>query len=236
MKRTLLVGVCGLALAGLHAQTNAPAPTPVPSPSPAAESVNDGKYVPEVAREAAGEGNAAYVHKDYERARRAYKKVIALAPDNLLGLINLGVVEYSAGNFKDAEPLLKRAVQLKLDAAPAWLTLGIMYMDQNKLDEALAALSQATLYEPRNARAHNYLGVVVGRKGWLDGAQAELRTAVDIDPGYSDAHYNLAILYLQNKPPSYELARRHYYRAIELGAEADPEIEKTLKEAVPAKD
>ena len=106
------------------------------------------------------------------------------------------------------------------------MTLGILYLDRNRLDEALAALTQATLYDPRNARAHNYLGVVVGRKGWIDGAQVELRRAVEIDPNYSDAHFNLAVFYLEGKPPSLELARRHYYRALELGAEPDPELEK----------
>jgi tetratricopeptide (TPR) repeat protein len=197
-------------------------------PAPPAE---DGRYVPEVAREAAAEGNAAFARGDFERARRAYLKVIDLAPDNLLGLINLGVVEYSLKKLDEAESHLKRAVQLKIDAAPAWLTLGIIYLEQNRLDEALAALAQATLYDPRNARARNYLGVVVGRKGWIDGAQVELRRAVEIDPNYSDAHYNLAAFYLEGKPPSIELARRHYFRAIELGAEPDPEIEATLKSA-----
>jgi tetratricopeptide (TPR) repeat protein len=200
-------------------------------PEPPANPSNDGRYVPEVARQAAGEGNAAFARRDFERAYRAYSRVLDLAPDNLLGLINLGVVEYYLKKFGDAETHLKRAVQIKLDAAPAWLTLGILYMDQNRLDEALAALAQATLYDPRNARGRNYLGVVVGRKGWIDGAQAELRKAVEIDPNYSDAHFNLAVFYLEGKPPSIELARRHYYRAIELGAEPDPEIEKTLKTA-----
>jgi Flp pilus assembly protein TadD len=192
---------------------------------------NDGKYVPEVAREAAAEGEAAFRRKDYDRARKAYRKALDLAPDNLVALINLGVIEFYAGKNEEAEKLLKRAVQLKLDAAPAWLTLGIIAMEQNRLDEALAALAQATLLDPRNARARNYLGVVVGRKGWLDGAQAELRKAVEIDPNYSDAHYNLAVFYLESKPPFFELARRHYYRAVELGAEADPEVEQTLKGA-----
>lgn len=195
-------------------------------PAPSSE---DGRYVPEVAREAAAEGNAAFARGEFERARRAYLKVVDLAPDNLLGLINLGVVEYSLKKLDEAESHLKRAVQLKIDAAPAWLTLGIIYMDQNRLDEALAALAQATLYDPRNARARNYLGVVVGRKGWIDGAQVELRRAVEIDPNYSDAHYNLAVFYLEGRPPSIELARRHYFRAIELGAEPDPEIEQTLR-------
>lgn len=205
-------------LVGL-AQTNAPAPA------------NDGKYVPEFAREAEAEGNAAFKNKDLTRAARAYQKVLDLVPDNLVALINLGVVEFARGNFKESEALLKRAVQLKLDAAPAWLTLGIMYMDQNRLDEAMAALAQATLYDPRNARARNYLGVVVGRKGWIDGAQAELTKAVELDPAYTDAHFNLAAFYLENKPPSIELARRHYYRAVELGAEPDPDIDKLLKAA-----
>jgi Flp pilus assembly protein TadD len=192
---------------------------------------NDGKFIPEVAKEAAAEGAASFQRKDYERARKAYRKALDLAPDNLLALINLGVIEFYAGKNEEAEKLLKRAVQLKLDTPPAWLTLGIIYMEQNRLDEALAALTQATLYDARDARARNYLGVVVGRKGWLDGAQDELRKAVEIDPAYSDAHYNLAVFYLENKPPSTELARRHYFRAVELGAEPDPEIEKTLKAA-----
>jgi tetratricopeptide (TPR) repeat protein len=195
-------------------------------PTPPAD---EGRYVPEVAREAAAEGSAAFARGDFERARRAYHKVVDLAPDNLLGLINLGVVEYSLKKYDEAEGHLKRAVQLKIDAAPAWLTLGIIYMDQNRLDEALAALTQATLYDPRNPRARNYLGVVIGRKGWIDGAQVELRRAVEIDPSYSDAHYNLAVFYLEGRPPSVELARRHYFRALELGAERDPEIEATLK-------
>ena len=196
-------------------------------------SADDGRYVPEIARQAAAEGSAAFARGDFEGARRAYLKVIDLAPDNLLGLINLGVVEYSLKKFEDAEGHLKRAVRLKIDAAPAWLTLGIIYLEQNRLDEALAALSQATLYDPRNARARNYLGVVVGRKGWIDGAQVELRRAVEIDPNYSDAHYNLAVFYMEGRPPSTELARRHYFRAIELGADPDPEIEQSLKAPSP---
>ena len=71
-------------------------------------------------------GQLAFARGDYERARRAYAGVLKLAPDNLLGLINLGVVEYSLKKFEDAESHLKKAVQIKLDAAPAWLTLGII--------------------------------------------------------------------------------------------------------------
>jgi len=117
---------------------------------------------------------------------------------------------------------------VRLENPAAWLTLGMIYMDAEKFDEALAALSQAMVQDPRNARIRNFLGVVIGRKGWLDGAQSELRRAVELDPGYAEAHYNLAVFYLEEKPPAIELARRHYYRSVELGAEKDAAIEKVL--------
>lgn len=205
---------------------------PIKDAAPAESSAD---FVPTVARKAAGEGNAAFIRKDYDTARKAYQQVLDLVPDNLLGLLNLGVVEFSAGNSDAAEALLKKAVRIRIETAAAWLTLGIIYMDQDRFDEALAALSQAVLHDPRNARARNYLGVVIGRNGWIDGAQFELRRAVELDPSYADAHYNLAAFYLQDKPPSVELARRHYYRSLELGAPADSEIENKLKSDGPAK-
>jgi len=191
----------------------------------------DPQFVPENAREAAGEGNAAFIKQDYKNARRAYSKVLDLAPDNLLALTNLGVVEFADGKSAEAEKLLKRAVQIRIENAPAWLTLGILYMDQGRLDESLAALTQSLIHDSGNPRARNYLGVVIGRKGWFDGAQSELRKAVEIDPNYSDAHFNLAYFYLERKPPLIELARRHYFRSIELGAPQDPDIEAILKKA-----
>lgn len=191
---------------------------PAPPPDPG--------FVPAIAREAAAEGNAAFARKDLAGARRAYARVLDLVPDNLLGLLNLGVVEFSAGNPARAEELLKKAVSVRIETAAAWQTLGIIYMDQERFDEALAALAQAVLQDPINSRSRNYLGVVIGRKGWIDGAQSELRRAVELDPNYADAHYNLAVFYLEEKPPSVELARRHYFRALELGAEKDKAMEK----------
>lgn len=202
------------------------------SPSPESKGA-DLQFIPTIAREAAAEGNAAFRKKDYAGARTAYQRVLDLVPDNVLGLVNLGVVEFSSGHVDKAEALLKKAVSIRLENPAAWLTLGIIAMDQERFDEALASLSQAVLQDPRNPRARNYLGVVIGRKGWIDGAQSELRRAVELDPSYSDAHYNLAVFYLEEKPPAIELARRHYFRAIELGAEKDAAIEKVLKTGEP---
>jgi Tfp pilus assembly protein PilF len=56
---------------------------------------------------------------------------------------------------------------------------------------------------------------------------------VELDPSYTDAHYNLAVFYLQEKPPAIELARRHYFKARELGLENDDAMEKVFKTTSP---
>lgn len=192
-------------------------------------------FVPQAANEGVAEGNAAFLKKDYAGARKSFEKVLGLMPESLVALVNLGLVEFYSGNTARAEQLLKRAVGVRLENPAAWLTLGMIYMDAEKFDEALAALSQAMVQDPRNPRIRNFLGVVIGRKGWLDGAQSELRRAVELDPSYADAHYNLAVFYLEEKPPATELARRHYYRALELGVEKDAAIEKVLKSQPPTR-
>ena len=183
------------------------------------------KFTPRVLADAVSEGNVAFERKDYSAARNAYNRVLAIDSENLLGLVNLGMVEFYSGHADKAEEVLKKAVRQRLESAPAWLTLGMIYMDRDQPDAALAALSQAMLQDPKNARTRNFLGVVMGRRGWIEGAQHELRRAVELDPSYADAHYNLAVFYLEEKPPAIELARRHYQKAIELGVEKNPSME-----------
>lgn len=222
MIRRLLVFVAAFAGIGLaHAEKSTAALGGDASGDPS-------KFVPKVAREQAAEGDDAFSRGDYAAAVKAYQGVLELAPNNLVGLVNLGLAEFRAGNSDEAEKALKQAVRQRLETGPAWLTLGMIYLQQNRIEQAFAALSQAVLYDPGNPHAHNYLGVILGRKEWLDGAEAELRRAVEIDPDYRDAHYNLAVIYLQRQPPAVELARRHYYRSRELGCPADPALEKVL--------
>ena len=59
-------------------------------------------------------------------------------------------------------------------------------------------------------------------------AKALFERALQLDPDYVEANFNLALSYLQRTPPAVELARRHYYRAIDLGAAPDPLVEKSL--------
>lgn len=167
---------------------------------------------------------------DLTRARRNFEKALDIVPGNSAILINLGLIDYREKKYDAAEERLKKLLRNDPDAALGWLILGIVYYDQEKFEYALAALAQAAILAPKDARVHQYLGVTLGRKGWYLGAEDEMRKAIELQPDYAEAHYNLAVFYLQRTPPAVELARRHYLKALDLGAAPDPEMSKKLGE------
>lgn len=184
------------------------------------------------AREAFDAGLSKFHDGKFEDAKQCFSKVILLLPNYSGGWINLGSVEYRLGQLDDAEKHLRKAVHLDPDVTQAWLTLGIIAYQRGEMEAGLSALSQAVYLEPDNAHAHMYLGVLARKRGWLDAAEDELRKAVELDENYAEAQYNLAMIYTERQPPALELARRHYYRALALGARPDADMDKLLK-AVP---
>lgn len=182
-----------------------------------------------IAEKIGAEGIEAFRSGNFEGAREAYLRVLKIEPDNLPALVNLGSAEYRLGNSKEGERLLRRSLQIQPDNATAWLNLGIIYLERDEPMHSLAALAQAVAQDPDDAVARNYLGVAAGRNRWLDAAESELRRSVELQPDYADAHFNLAVFCLERDPPAVELARRHYQKALELGAAPDQLIEKALK-------
>lgn len=167
---------------------------------------------------------------DLASARVTLEQVRQVQPDNADAALNLGIIAYREKRLSDAEKLLLDAVHHAPENAQAWLILGVVRQDEGRLDGSLAALAQAVFFDPKNARAHHYLGVTIGRKGWYSGAEDELRKAIELQPDYAEAHFNLAVFYLQRTPPAVELARRHYQKALDLGAAPDPQVAKAIGE------
>jgi Tfp pilus assembly protein PilF len=59
-------------------------------------------------------------------------------------------------------------------------------------------------------------------------AETAFRKAILLNPNYAGAQNNLAVFYLTQQPPSVELARWHYDKAIAAGFPRNPEMEKML--------
>ena len=186
------------------------------------------------ARDAAAAGMAAFRSGDFGSAAMRFRRMLALAPEHPVALVNLATAEYQLGNAAEAEQLLRKSLRIKPDAPEVWSKLGIILLTDGRPRAALAALARATELEPRNPRARNYLGTTLAELGWLQGAEAELRRAIELDEGYAEAHFNLALVYLQRNPPPLELARRHYRESLRLGGGPDQLVERRLAGNPPA--
>ena len=210
------------------ARANAPAGSSPPTPGPNVET-SFRPSVPEELVPLAKQAKANFDAGKFRASEKLYDRILAKSPNNLYALSNLGAVYYRTGRLKAAELTLKKAVTLAPNDEFSRRTLGIVYYRQSKYDEAVIELTKALAINPKSFIAHNYLGITASEKGWQEAAEKEMLQALAANPDYVDAHYNLAVIYATNKPPAKELAKRHYSKAMELGAEANPSLEKLIR-------
>ena len=204
--------------------------TETPSQAPQAASQDGFKPdVPADMVDIAKQAKENFEHGKYRAAEREYQELLTKSPNNLYSLSNLGVVYFRTGKLKAAELTLKKAVAIAPKDEFAHTTLGIVYYRQSKFDEALKELTKSLAINPKSAAAHNYLGITASQKGWQEAAEKEMLEAIAVKPDYADAHFNLAVIYATASPPSKELAKRHYVKATELGAEPDSSLERLLR-------
>jgi len=174
---------------------------------------------------------AAFSSRDWDAARAAYMEMLQVEPVNALVWANLGAVEQQAGRSNEAVEAFEQAVRLNPGLVQSWIALGLSYSERGDAYRAVSALSRAVHEDPTDARAHNYLAVATKNLGWTQAAQVEFEKAIALRPDYGVAHFNLALTYLDQRPPATELARRHYEQALKLGMEKDEIVERKLKES-----
>jgi tetratricopeptide (TPR) repeat protein len=221
----------------LTAAVKAPAPptareTP---PEPATPTATD--PVPETGKESPivhsllTDARAAIARRDLPTAASRFQSVLEQEPANSVALSNLGVIYYQQSRLDEAEDLLRKAVAASPGDSQAHAVLGVIYFRKAHTEDAYSELTRAVALNPRNAEAHNYLGIVMSEKGWATAAEQEVRRAIELKPEYADAHFNLAVIYSREKTPRLELARYHYQKARDLGAERDSSLETALAAA-----
>jgi Flp pilus assembly protein TadD/predicted nucleic acid-binding Zn-ribbon protein len=177
----------------------------------------------------AREAKASFDQGKFKQAEKQYQEILTKSPNNIYSLSNLGVVLFRNGKLKAAELTLKKAIAIEPTDEFTHTTLGIVYYQQSKFDDALTELTKSLAINPKSATAHNYLGITASQKGWQEAAEKEMLTAVEENPNYADAHFNLAVIYSTSQPPAKELARRHYNKALALGAAPDATLDKLLR-------
>ena len=200
------------------------------APAPRRHVVHSSKDLPTGAGALMADAARASMERDYAKAEQKYLAVLEQDENNVYVLTYLANAQYAAGHLAECEKTVQRALALDPDDPATLFLLGILRYREEKLDQAFDALSRSAQYNPTNAGTQNFLGCVLADKGLRPAAETAFRKALQVDPDYADAHYNLALVYAHETPPSPELARWHYKKAVELGHPKSPALEKLLPE------
>jgi len=127
----------------------------------------------------------AYAHQaafDLEAALEATGKALALAPDNVPALVNLGKLRFGMDYLDRAWAAVERAVGLAPGDAEARNVLGFLLLARGRADEATAAFNRAAELDPGLGEPHLGLALAHMRRGNEGSALEELSTAVLLEP------------------------------------------------------
>ncbi len=149
-----------------------------------------------------------------DEAARAYRSFLAIWPDHVGALCNLGMLSCQMGAADEALPFLQEATRVAPDIAETHANLGQALKQLGRPEEALASYREAARLQPQNPWCHFNLGVVLQMAGRHEDAMASYREALRLGPRLSRAHNNLGRL-LQKAGRADE-ASACFRRAIEV--------------------
>ncbi len=207
---------------------------PGAAPNTAAE-VKDARrplrQIPAGAAALLSEAQRAFQLRRYDEAERKLTQALQLDERNVDMLTYLAAAQLEQNRQAEAEATLQRVLSQDPNNADGVSLLGLLRFRQGKYEEAFDLLSRAAQLNPDNPYTQNYLGVTLSQRGQRAAAENALRRAVALDPNYGEAHANLATVYALARPPSRELARYHYQKALSLGQPRNPDLERRLESA-----
>jgi tetratricopeptide (TPR) repeat protein len=144
-------------------------------------------------------GRAYYTVARLEEARKAFLKVIDLAPRDVKAENNLGLIFESSGQPATAIEAYRKAIawqeQIPHPSEQPYVNLGNLLLERGRAAEALALLEKAVALAPDNAFCHMTLGIGYRKAGQMVPALRELKRATELDPESAVAHYQLGRLY-----------------------------------------
>ncbi len=132
-------------------------------------------------------GDILQVTKQWDASITAYKKSLALTPDQPITYNNLALAQQGSGKQLDkAKEYAQKAVDLSPKSAPFWDTLGWIQRSVNDLNGARESLKKAIALESNVAVFHYHLGVVLADQKDKAEAIKSIQAALKLDPQFED--------------------------------------------------
>ncbi len=158
-------------------------------------------------------GDTLFNQADLNGAMAAYRKALALNPQNHRALRSMGDALLDRSDYPGAIAEYREA--LKQGADPlVHHGIGEALYYQNDFDGAIAEYREAIRLKPDFVEAHSDMGLAMSGKHDVQSAIAEFREALKIDSSYAGAHYGLATVLLENN--ELDQAEAEYREAFRL--------------------
>lgn len=157
-----------------------------------------------------------------------YEKVLSARPSYAEAIKARGRCLLQQGKSDEAVAILRVATLANRDDAGSRVLLGTAYCMAGQYNPAVEVLTPLLVNDPSNAHAQSAIGAAWMGLGDIRSAKVALEKAVSLNPELADAHFNLAQVLLTTGPEDEDKARQHYRKAMALGAQADPELQKRL--------
>ena len=148
------------------------------------------------------EAESAYSKKNYDKALKAYERVIELAPENIEARCNLGLCYWLTDDVDKAINTLEAVLSEAPGFLPAYNNLGFILADTERdIKRGTALIETAVNRDPANPVYMDSLGWAYFKSGKLDEAERTIRRALLFDSLFPDkkalttAYYHLAMVY-----------------------------------------
>jgi tetratricopeptide (TPR) repeat protein len=117
-----------------------------------------------------------------DKAESAWKRALAVNPNNVDVLSNLGVLAVRKKHYPQAAEFFQRATELRPEGLNPHLNLGETYLKMGLRDQAEPQLRAAVRLAPLNTRARNKLGQLLLEEGREYEAEEQFRASVRVAP------------------------------------------------------
>ena len=160
------------------------------------------------------QGYDAHAQGHLDVAIESYRKVLALKPDHVNALNNLGNAFQAQGNFTMAVENYRKALGFMPNYPVAHYNLGNALQAQGMLDEAIRSYQAAVSLKPDYVDAHINLGGAFLAQGKLLAAIDSYHKVLSLKPDFAEIHSNLGNVFMEHG--DWDAAAQSYHKATSL--------------------
>ena len=129
--------------------------------------------------------------KNYNEAKKLYKKLIKTEPNLIEAQYNLGVIYEETKDYDEAIKYYKKTIYLNPLFIYSYNNLGLIYNKLGKYKVSIEYLIKLKKINPKYVNAYNNLGIAYISLGQYEEAIENFISALNIDKNNSNSLYNL---------------------------------------------